>query len=174
MVSELEKFIKENPGVFEVNEPEIGHRERFLARLEESDGIKPVIKNRFPLARFSAVAGLAACVALLVLLVRPSEMDMQEDAQFREAAEYFSQELRNTADQVRLLTGYVDPAYRQEILEDIRMLEVLPTEGIPAGHIDQENRIWILFENYEARVNSLRMIENSITSIAGTGGDDQI
>ncbi|MCD8173358.1 MAG: sigma-70 family RNA polymerase sigma factor [Alistipes sp.] len=164
MVSELEKYLSENPESFGQPELPEGHAERFLARLEQQVQPVAVSKRRGSFARLAGFVGLAASIALLLLLVRNNRPPTLEDSRFMEAAAYFSYELRSAAEEVRQLAGYIDPAYRQEILEDIDMLSVLATEGIPDTH--EEDRIGMLFESYEAQVNSLRMIEDSIMQFA--------
>ncbi|MCC8020345.1 MAG: hypothetical protein LIO85_11330 [Rikenellaceae bacterium] len=163
MKSELERFLRDNPEAFGEQELPEGHAGRFMARLEKA-APAAVLRRRTPFIRLAGFAGLAASVVLLLMLVRTNRPPTFEDSQFMEAAAYFSYELHNAAEEVRRLAGYIDPAYRQEILEDIDMLSVLHTEGIPDTH--EEDRIGMLFENYEAQVNSLRTIESSIMEFA--------
>lgn len=165
MKSELEKIIRENPDLFGPGVPDEGHMERFRARLEDAVRAGKFRRKPLPLKIVAGIAGLAASVALMIILFTHTDRAGEDDTRFADAVVYFSYELRNAADQVRQLASHIDPAAREELLEDIESLETIPMDEIPGNFADDQKRIGILYEKYEARVNSLEMIVNSIANI---------
>ena len=173
MNKEIELLFKTNNGSFDTEEPEMGHRDRFLARLEAEQGIVNIHGRRRlwlkPLAIAASVAVLIA-VGIAMYLSPPLSIDEQVANISPEVAntEYYFASL--IEEQVRDLQKESTPETQQLIGDTMNQLQKLETnyKGLERDLLDGGNSKLILsamITNFQTRIDLLREVLDKIATI---------
>ncbi|MDR2126853.1 MAG: hypothetical protein LBP63_08500 [Prevotellaceae bacterium] len=156
----IEKKISENLNEIFASKPEQGHRERFTAKLSLMQ--KP---KRFTLKPYSAYIAAAAAVAVFAFFIFKTDTDennytASSDIRIAEVKQYYAMQLNEEIDATKKLLKNIDEQYRNEILGDIKLMEI--DENKIPNTLDDERKAALIVSIYSRKIESLHHLQNNL------------
>ncbi|MDR1552191.1 MAG: hypothetical protein LBS69_01850 [Prevotellaceae bacterium] len=155
----IEKKISENLNEIFDSKPASGHRERFAVKL--STWQKPKQKS-FTLYLKYIAAAAAVVIAFLVLKTENIENGntATNEIHIAEVKQYYKMRLHDEIDATKELLKNIDEQYRNEILSDIKLMEI-DGNKIPSA-LDDERKAALIVSIYRRKIASLHSLQNNL------------
>jgi hypothetical protein len=155
----IEKKITENLNEIFGGKPENRHRERFAAKLSAMQ--KP--KHRSFMLCFKYIA--AAAVVTLAFFIFKTEKTEDNitafnDVHIDEVKQYYAMQMNNEIDATKELLKNIDEQYRNEILSDIKLMEI--TENKIPNALTNERKAALIVSIYKRKIKSLHNMQNNL------------
>ncbi|MDR2652487.1 MAG: hypothetical protein LBC68_09285 [Prevotellaceae bacterium] len=152
----IEKKISENINEIFGSKPEDGHRERFAAKLSSLQKPK---RRTFKLYLKYVAAAAAVVVAFFALRTENIETEY-DDMQIAEVKQYYKMQLNDEIDATKELLQNIDEQYRNEILGDIKLMEI-DDNKIPNA-LDDERKAALIVSIYRRKIESLHSLQSNL------------
>ncbi|MDR1346942.1 MAG: hypothetical protein LBJ63_00710 [Prevotellaceae bacterium] len=156
----IEKKISENINEIFDSKPESGHRERFAAKLSAKR--KPKYMLSKPYLKYVVAAAAIAVIAFFVF--KPEKTYdgniASADINIAEVKQYYAMQLNDEIDATKELLQNIDEQYRNEILGDIKLME-LDENKIPNA-LDNERKAALIVSIYRRKIESLQNLQSNL------------
>ncbi|MDR0753985.1 MAG: hypothetical protein LBF04_01190 [Prevotellaceae bacterium] len=154
-----EKKIAENINEIFGSKLENGHRERFAAKLSLMQ--KPKRISFMPYLKYTAAAAVVTFAFLIFKTEKTEDGDTAfYNANIAEVKQYYAMQLNNEIDAVKKLLNNMNEPYRNEILSDIKLMEI--DENKIPGALDDERKAALIVSIYRRKIESLHNIQNNV------------
>lgn len=164
-VMKIEEVITGNRGAFDDALPADGHTERFAMKLGAASGEKGSKKNGRKIAGWLYTAMSAAALTAVIAGVLFTGQNSPDDELARLAA-YYSCRLDAEAKEITGMLGFMDAGHREELTRDINALVNMDVTDIENAAIPEEQKIYYMFERYNASSAALDNIGGHIRVIS--------
>ncbi|MDR2065238.1 MAG: hypothetical protein LBP85_05990 [Prevotellaceae bacterium] len=155
----IEKKIKENKNEIFGGKPENGHRARFAAKLSLMQ--KPKRISFMPYLKYIAAAAVVA-VAFFIFKTEKTKNGVTafNDVHIDEVKQYYAMQLNNEIDATKELLKNIDEQYRNEILSDIKLMEIAENK-IPNA-LDDERKAALIVSVYRRKIEWLHNLQSNV------------
>ncbi|MDR1199672.1 MAG: hypothetical protein LBK94_11805 [Prevotellaceae bacterium] len=154
----LEKKIQKHINDIYDCKPENGHRERFEAKLSAKR--KPKYMLSKPYLKYAA----AAIAVIAFFVFKPEKTDdcniTSADINIAEVQQYYAMQLNDKVDAVKDILQNIDEQYRNEILGDIKLMEI--DENKIPNMLDNERKTALIVSIYKRKIESLQNLQNNL------------
>lgn len=168
----LNRLFEHLKGEFDVDEPNLGHQERFLTKLNSTDSkVVETASKSFKLWKpFLAVAAtILLCFSLITILnQQPATNDLASvSPELSKTQDFFTSTIENELNKLNKqrtpeTKGLIDDAMKQlQILE--KDYESLKTDLTESG--DDKRVIYAMISNFQNRVNVLQSVMERIDDV---------
>ncbi|MDR2293284.1 MAG: hypothetical protein LBE11_07410 [Prevotellaceae bacterium] len=156
----VEEKISENINEIFGGKPEKGHRERFAEKLSLMQ--KPKHKSFISYLKYIATTAAVVAVAFFVFKTEKTEDKSTafNDVHIAEVKQYYAMQLNDEIDATKELLKNIDEPYRNELLSDIKLMEIDENE-IP-NTLDNERKTALVVSIYKRKIESLHNLQSSL------------
>ncbi|MDL2238566.1 hypothetical protein LJC69_03105 [Bacteroidales bacterium OttesenSCG-928-K22] len=159
----IDKLISENKSSFNIEQPIVGHEQRFEQRLQEHYSGKK--KQRRYLMKSAVAAALVLLLLIPLFIINNQQID-EANTELADVKKYYQSKLENEIRELQPLLENYDEELRAEIIAELEKIQnstekvtdiIYETENIP-----NETLVASTAKVYINSIESVRRIHNSL------------